>query len=116
MNITKRENCVIKYKYFDCFLEYKSFKDDLMECKCFCCNKYYQHKFDENLKERFFNICKFSNHDNNRFILLLRKVVYSYEYMDNLESVDEKSLPEKEEFCCHFNMENITDANYEQVE
>ena len=27
----KCETCRIKYKYCDCFLEYKNFKDDLME-------------------------------------------------------------------------------------
>ena len=42
-------------KYCDCFLEYKNFKDDLIEYKCLCCNKNYQHKFDEKLKERVFN-------------------------------------------------------------
>ena len=28
-------------------LKYTSFKDDLIEYKCLCCNKNYQHKFDE---------------------------------------------------------------------
>ena len=45
------------------------------------CNKNYQHKFNEKLKERFFNTCKFSNNDNNKFALLLRKDVHPYEYM-----------------------------------
>ena len=27
----KCESCRIKYKYFDCFLEYTNFKDDLIE-------------------------------------------------------------------------------------
>ena len=58
-------------KYCDCFLEYTNFKDDLIEYKCLSCNKNYQHKFDEKLKERFFNIYKFSNDENNKFILLL---------------------------------------------
>ena len=40
-------------------------------------------KFDENLKKRFANTYKFSNHDIYRFILLLRKCVYTYEYMMN---------------------------------
>ena len=35
----KCETCGIKYKYCDCFLKYKTFKDDLIECKCLCCNK-----------------------------------------------------------------------------
>ena len=67
----KRETCGIKYKHCECFLEYTNFKDDLIEFKCLSCNKNYQRKFDEKLKERFFNTYKFSNHDNNKFILLL---------------------------------------------
>ena len=35
----KCETCKIKYK------------DDLIECKCLCCNKNYQQKFDEKLQE-----------------------------------------------------------------
>ena len=54
----------------------------------------------------------FSNNDNNKFILMLRKGVYSYDYMDDWEKVDETSLPEKEGFCSHLNMEDITDADY----
>ena len=79
----KCETCGIKYKYYDCFLKYTIFKDHLIEYKCLFCNKSYQHKFDEKLKERFFNTSKFSNHDNNKFILLLRKGVYPYEYIDD---------------------------------
>ena len=50
----KCEACGIKYKYWDCFLEYANFKDDLIEYKCLCYNKYYQNKFDGELKELFF--------------------------------------------------------------
>ena len=49
----KCETCRIKYKYCAYFLEYTNFKDDLIEYKCWCCNKNYQHKFDEKLKEWF---------------------------------------------------------------
>ena len=51
----KCETCGIKYNYCDLFLECTNFKDNLMEYKCLCCNKNYQHKFDERLKERVFN-------------------------------------------------------------
>ena len=77
------ETCGIKCKYCDCFLEYINFKDDLIEYKCLCCNGSYQCKFDEKLKEWFFNTHKFSNHGNNKFLLLLWKCVYPYEYMDD---------------------------------
>ena len=49
--ITKSETCRIKYKYCNSFLEYINIKDDLIEYKCLCCNKNYQHKFDEKLKK-----------------------------------------------------------------
>ena len=71
--IKKCETCRIKYKYCDCFLEYTNFKNDLIEFKCLCRNKYYQQKSDEKLKEQFFNTFKFSNRDNNKFILLLQR-------------------------------------------
>ena len=48
-NDKKCETCEIKYKHFDCFLEYTNFKDDLIEYKCLSCNKIYQQTFDEKL-------------------------------------------------------------------
>ena len=41
--------------------------------------------------------------------MLLRKGVYSYEYMDNWERLNETSLPNKESFYSNLNMENIDD-------
>ena len=35
----KCETCRIKCKYCDCFLEYASFQEDLIEYKCLCCNE-----------------------------------------------------------------------------
>ena len=114
-NDEKCETCGIRYEVCECFLEYTNFKDDLIEFRCFCCNKNYQQKFDEKLKERFFNPYKFSNHDNNKFILLLPKGVSPYEYMDHWEKFNKTSLPEKEDCYSHLNMEDITDADYAHV-
>ena len=86
-----------------------------MEYKCLCCNKH-QCKFHEKLKEQFFNTYKFSSHDNNKFILLLQKVVHPYEYTDDWEKFNETLLPEKEDFYSHLNMEDITDADYAHAE
>ena len=41
---------------------------------------------------------EFCNKDINKFILLLRKGVHHYEYMDSWERFDETSLPDKEVF------------------
>ena len=40
-NDKKCENCAIKYKDYECFLQYRNFTDDLIECKCLCYNKNY---------------------------------------------------------------------------
>ena len=54
--------------------------------------------------------------DINQFILLLRKGICPYEYMDNWETFDEILLPDKENFYSDQNMENITDADYRHAE
>ena len=58
----------MKYKYWDCYLEYTNFKDDLTQI---------------------------SNHDNNKLILLLQKDVYFYEHTDDWRKFNETSLLEK---------------------
>ena len=44
--------------------------------------------------------------------MLLRKGVYSYEYIDSWQRFDETSLPDKEAFYSNLNMEDITDVYY----
>ena len=97
-NDKKCETFRIKYKYWNCFLEYTNFKDDLIESKCLLGNKNCQTKFDGKFMERFFNTYKFSIDDNNKFILLLQKGVYLYEYIDKWEKFNETSLPKKKIF------------------
>ena len=66
----------------------------------------------KNLIKRFASTYEFCNKDLNKFILLLRKGVYPYEYMDNWERFNEMSLPSKESFYSNLNMENIDDIDY----
>ena len=58
------------------------------------------------------SIYEFCNEDINKFILLLRKGVYPYEYMDIWKRFDETSLPDKEAFYSSLNMEDITDIDH----
>ena len=51
----------------------------------------------------------------NKFILLLRKGVYPYEYMDSWERFDEEFLPDKEAFYSSLNMEDITYVDQESI-
>ena len=87
-------------------------KDEKLIFRCFNCKKNYEKDFNKELKERFANIYEFCNGHLNKFILLLRKGVYPYEYMDNWERFDETSLPDKESFYSSLNMENINDIDY----
>ena len=46
---------------------------------------------------------------------MLRKDVYPNEYIDDWKKFNKASLPEKEDFYSHLNMEDITDADYAQA-
>ena len=58
------------------------------------------------------NTYSFCNNDLNKFILLLRKDLYPYEYMGNWERFNETSLPSKESFYNNLNKEDIDDIDY----
>ena len=68
--------------------------------------------FNNELIKRFANIDEFCNEDIYKFILLLRKGVYPYGYMDSCERFDETSFADKEAFYSSLNMEDITDVDY----
>ena len=67
----------IKCKDCDCFIKFKSVKNSLIKYKGLSCYNDHSNKTHEELKTRFKNTFKFSNNDMNRFVLLLRKGVYS---------------------------------------
>ena len=69
------------------------------------------HAFFRRILEEL-NKYKFSNHNKRKFTLLLQKGVYPYECDYHWEKINETSLPEKEDFYSHLNMEDITDADY----
>ena len=60
-----------------------SIKDDKLFFRCFECKKNCEKKFNRELIKRFANTYEFCNKDINKFILLLIKGGYPYEYMDN---------------------------------
>ena len=77
----------IKCKNCHCFLEYESVNDNLIKYKYLSWNENHSNKIDEELRKRFKNTFKFCNNNSNKFILVLRKGVFSYEYMDGWESL-----------------------------
>ena len=76
----------------------------------------YRKKFNKELIKRFVSTYEFCNNDLHKFVLLLRKGVYPYEYMDNWERFSEISLPSKEDFYSNLNMEDISDIDYRHAE
>ena len=101
----------IKFKDCDCFLEYEIVKDNLIKYKCLSCNKSYSNKIDVELKNDLRTYLRFNN-DMNKFILLSKKGIYPYEYMDHGEKFTETTLNKKDEFYSKLNMKDITDADY----
>ena len=71
-------------------------KNKKLLLKCFNCNIYCKKKFNNDLIKKFKNRYSFCNNDTsssehiNKFVLLLRKDVYPYEYMDTWERFSEK--------------------------
>ena len=61
------------------------------------------------LIKKFPNTYQFCKDDLNTFVLLLRKGVYPYEYMDGWEKFNEASLPD---FYSELNKEGIIDEDY----
>ena len=93
-------------------LEYISTKNDKLLFECFECKKRYSRKFNEKLANKFKNTYRFCNEDIDKFMLLLRKGVYPYEYMDDWSRFDKEELPDKSDFYSSLNMEQITGIDY----
>ena len=100
-------------KCLDCEsgLDYIKTKNEKLILKCFNCKQYYEKDFNKELI-KFAGMYECCNKTLNKFILLLRKGVYPYEYMDNWERFNETLLPSKESFYSNLHMENIGDIDY----
>ena len=86
-------------------------KNNQLVFQCLECKNNYKKDY-KGLIKRFANKYEFCNGDNNKFILLLRIAVHSYECIDNWERFNGTSLTDKKAFCSEFNSENITDKDY----
>ena len=87
------------------------FKNNRLSYECQKCNDKSCKSINE-LIEKFPSTHRFCNKDLNKFVLLLKKGVYPYEYMDSWEKFNETSLPDKESFYSKLNKEGIIYKDY----
>ena len=86
-----------------------------MNYRCRECNGICNKSINE-LIEKFPRIYQFCNGGLNKFVLLLRKGVSPYEYMDSWERFNKTSLPPKKDFYSELNLEHITDKDYNHAQ
>ena len=91
--------------------DYIKFKNNRLEYRCKECNDKSYRSINDLIK-KFPNTYQFINKDLNKFILLLRKGVYPYDYMDSWKRFNETSLPDKKSFYNKLNLEDITSRVY----
>ena len=93
-------------------LSYMKVIDEALIFRCFNCKKYYKKEINKELIKRFASTYKFCNNDINKFVMLLRKGVFPYEYMDGWDKFNETSIHIKESFYSNLTMENISGTDY----
>ena len=99
-----------KEKYITFSVLLSSLVNNLSEIYSKMCRGCRERKIIESVCD--FTGLKICDRDIKKFILLLRKGVYPYEYMDSWERFDKTVFPNKKEFYSKLNLEDITDLNY----
>ena len=113
-NSIECKSCIEKIKVNSecCFV---GLKNNILIYKWKECKEESKRPINE-LIEKFPGIYQFCNINLNKFVLLLRKGVYPYEYTDSWEKFDETALPTKEAFCSNLNLEDNSDEDYTHVQ
>ena len=82
--------------------------------RCKTCNSKESQLVSELIK-RFPNTYKLCNKSSKKFILLLKKDVYPYEYMDFMNRFDETTLPNIEKFYSKLQLKDISEKDYKHA-
>ena len=91
--------------------DFIGFKNNRFNYRCKECRRICPKPINEAVKN-FPTTYQFYNGDLNKFVLMLKKGVYPYEYMDSWEKFNETTLPPEESFYSNLNLEDISDEDY----
>ena len=89
-------------------------KNNKLNYRCKECNGKSAKPINELIK-KFPNTYQFYS-DLNKFVLLLRKGFYPYEYMTSWERFNETSLPSKKDFYSELILDDTSDKDYEHAQ
>ena len=113
--INKKEcKACMKRKNIKSECDFIELENNKLHYKCEKCEKIWLRPLNGLIKKLCVNesVYQFCNGDLNKFVLLLKKGVCPYEYMDSWEIFNETSLPDKEAFYSNPNLKDISDKNY----
>ena len=86
--------------------DFIGFKNNKLNYKCKECRGRYFKSINKSIKN-FWIMHRFCNGDLNKFVLLLRKDVHPFKYMDSWERLNETSLLDEKVFYSELNLEDI---------
>ena len=90
------------------------FSEKSMHSRCKTSRKRFKQPI-QLLKDKFSNTYSIYDNNINKFILLLRKGIYSYEHIYSYEKFNEQQLPSTDKFYSNFNFKNITKHEYKHA-
>ena len=104
------KSCIEKIKINSecCFV---GLRNNRLIYKCKECKEEWKRPLNKLIKN-YPSIYQFCNINLNKFVMLLRKGVFPYEYMDSWEKFDETTLPPKKDFYSNLTLADISNEDY----
>ena len=109
-NSIECKSCIEKIKINSecCFF---GLRNNRLIYKCKECKEQWKRPINKLIKN-FPSVYQLCKGDLNRFVMLLRKGIYPYEYTDSWEKFDETALLSEKAFYSNLNLEDISDEDY----
>ena len=96
------------------YCEFVKLNNNRLMYKCLNC-KAISYKPLQPLINNFSNTYRLPNNNNDKLLLLLRKGIYPYEYLDDWNKFNETQPPSIKDHYSNLNMKNISDKDYVRV-